>query len=132
MAMILQNHYVLAVHDARAAARFFVAGLGFRIVQEPQGWVFVAKDRCMVMLGECPQDMRASELGCHGYFGYLQVDDVDGYYAEVVARGVEVMSGVADKPWGMRGFGVRTPEGHRITIGQVIVEERRGSGVTSE
>jgi uncharacterized glyoxalase superfamily protein PhnB len=120
MATILQNHYVLAVHDARACARFFVEGLGFRVVREPEGWVFVAKDGCMVMLGECPGDMRASELGCHSYFGYLRVDDVDGYFAEVKGRGVDLASAPADKPWGMREFGLRTPEGHRIMIGQVI------------
>jgi hypothetical protein len=28
--------------------------LGFRIVAEPDGWIFVAKDGCMIMLGECP------------------------------------------------------------------------------
>jgi uncharacterized glyoxalase superfamily protein PhnB len=27
---------------------------------------------------------------------------------------------VADKPWGMREFGVRAPDGHRIMFGQRI------------
>jgi hypothetical protein len=35
MPTILQNHYVLAVQDARAAAKFYVEALGFRIVDEP-------------------------------------------------------------------------------------------------
>jgi catechol 2,3-dioxygenase-like lactoylglutathione lyase family enzyme len=68
MSAILQNHYVLAVQDARRSADFYVRMLGFRIVDEPPGWVFVAKDDCMIMLGECPDDMNPSELGCHSYF----------------------------------------------------------------
>ena len=27
---------------------------------------------------------------------------------------------IEDKPWGMREFGIRTPDGHRIMIGQPI------------
>jgi catechol 2,3-dioxygenase-like lactoylglutathione lyase family enzyme len=119
---ILQNHYVLAVHDLRVNARFFVATLGFEIVNEPPGWTFVARDNCMIMLGECPDDMHPSELGCHNYFGYLRVDDAQGYYDEVRARGAEVPSPLSDKPWGMREFSVRSPEGHRITIGEWIGE----------
>jgi catechol 2,3-dioxygenase-like lactoylglutathione lyase family enzyme len=51
MSRILQNHYVLAVHNARRSAEFYVEMLGFRVVNEPDGWVFVAKDNCMIMLG---------------------------------------------------------------------------------
>jgi len=122
MPIILQNHYVLAVHKLRESARFFVDVLGFKVVSEPAGWVFVKKENCLVMLGECPGDVPPSEMGCHNYFGYLRVDDVDEYFAQVKAAGGECISEVADKPWGMREFGVRTPEGHRIMIGQVIGE----------
>jgi catechol 2,3-dioxygenase-like lactoylglutathione lyase family enzyme len=51
MSTILQSHYVLAVHDVRRSAEFYVRMLGFRIVAEPDGWIFVAKDGCMIMLG---------------------------------------------------------------------------------
>lgn len=120
MPKILQNHYVLAVHNVRESAKFYVEALGFRITAEPAGWIFVAKDNCMIMLGECPDDMHPSELGCHNYFAYLRVDDVDACYAELRGKGVEPLAAPADKPWGMREFGVKTPEGHRIMIGQKI------------
>ena len=119
MPKILQNHFVLAVHDLEQSSRFFL-DLGFEVVNRPDGWIFVKRDNCMIMLGECPDALRASELGDHSYFGYLLVDDIDGYYREVTARGVEIMSPIANKPWGLREFGVRSPEGHRMTIGQVI------------
>lgn len=120
MPKILQNHYVLAVRDLRTEADFYVEKLGFRVVEEPDGWVFVAKDDCMIMLGECRDALRASELGDHSYFGYLCVDDADGYYEELRAKGVGMSSPISDKPWGMREFGVRTPEGFRIMIGQPV------------
>ena len=119
MPRILQNHYVLAVHDAAKTSRFFEE-LGFEVVLEPPGWVFVQKDDCRVMLGECRDAAPPSELGDHSYFGYLRVDDAHSYYRELTAKGVDISSPLSDKPWGMREFGVRSPEGHRITIGQWI------------
>lgn len=119
MATILQNHHVLAVHDVRKSAQFYVDILGFTIVSEPAGWIFVKKDDCMIMLGECPNDMHPSELGCHNYFAYLKVDDVDAYHAQVERAGVQVEP-PADMPWGMREFGIKTPDGHRIRIGQTV------------
>jgi len=72
---ILQNQYVLAVHDIRTSAAFYVDALGFEIVAQPEGWIFVRKDNCVIMLGECPDDMHPSLLGCHNYFSYLRVDE---------------------------------------------------------
>ena len=120
MPIILQNHYVLAVHDVKRSVRFYVDVLGFAIVSEPAGWIFVKKDDCMIMLGECPDDMHPSKLGCHNYFAYLRVDDADAYHAQMQRAGVESLGAVENQPWGMREFGIRTPDGHRIRIGQVI------------
>jgi catechol 2,3-dioxygenase-like lactoylglutathione lyase family enzyme len=122
MSPILQNHYVLAVHDARRSADFYVRMLGFRIVAEPDGWVFVAKDNCTIMLGECPDDLPAGELGCHSYFAYLRVADADAYYNDLQAKGADVLSAIEDKPWKMREFGLRTIDGHRIMIGHSLPE----------
>lgn len=125
MSTILQNHYVLAVHDVRRSAEFYVRMLGFRIVAEPHGWIFVAKDGCMIMLGECPDDMHPSELGCHNYFAYLRVADADQYYKELKATGAEILSQIEDKPWNMREFSLRTSDGHRITIGHMLPQQTR-------
>ena len=122
MTPILQNHYVLAVHDVRRSADFYVHMLGFKIVNEPPGWIFVAKDGCMIMLGECPDDMSPGILGCHSYFAYFRVADADSYYRHLKAQGAELLSEIADKPWNMREFGLRTIDGHRITIGHSLTQ----------
>jgi len=109
------------VRDQDEALAFYVDKLGFEVAAEPPGWIFVAKDSCLIMLGECPDDMHPSQLGCHNYFAYLRVDDADAYHAELERKGVESLSPLADEPWGMREFSIRTPDGHRIRFGQRIV-----------
>ncbi|HEX8766214.1 MAG TPA: VOC family protein [Candidatus Acidoferrum sp.] len=120
MSTILQNHYVLAVHDVRRSADFYAGVLEFEVIAEPPGWVFVKKDQCVIMLGECPDDLPPSKLGCHNYFAYFRVSDADQYYKDLKARGAEILSAIEDKPWKMREFALRTVDGHRITIGQSL------------
>jgi uncharacterized glyoxalase superfamily protein PhnB len=38
-------------------------------------------------------------------------------------HGAEFIVDLGDKPWGMREFGVKTPDGHRIMFGQVLVSK---------
>jgi len=116
---ITQNHHVLAVHSLEVSGDFFVDTLGFRVVFDDGGnWLFVRRDGCLIMMGRCDDAIAPADLGDHQYFGYLVVDDVDAYHAEVVAAGGTPKGPPEDKPWGMREFGIATPEGHRLMIGQ--------------
>ena len=56
----------------------------------------------------------------HLAFVVVVVDDVNAYWGEVRDLGVEVVAELTDKPWGMREFGIRTPDGHRLMIGQDV------------
>ncbi len=40
------------------------------------------------------------------------VDDVDAVCAELIARGVELLNGPMDRPWGIRTASFRDPGGH--------------------
>lgn len=42
----------------------------------------------------------------------LGVDDVDAVAAELVARGVELLNGPMDRPWGIRTAAFTDPAGH--------------------
>jgi catechol 2,3-dioxygenase-like lactoylglutathione lyase family enzyme len=117
---ILQNHYVLAVHDIRVSASFYIDVMGFEEVAQHDGWIFVQKDSCMIMLGECPDDIPPGDLGCHNYFAYLCVDDAEAYCLQLQVKQAEFLSMIEDKPWGMREFGIRTVDGHCIMIGQEV------------
>jgi uncharacterized glyoxalase superfamily protein PhnB len=121
VARIVNSRCVLAVRDLKASTRYYMDVLGFS--QDPidaEGWSFLTRDNFRVMLGECPNERPASELGDHSYFVYWNVDGVDQFYREVAGRGALVTSEPADKPWGLREFGLRTPDGHRITCGELI------------
>jgi catechol 2,3-dioxygenase-like lactoylglutathione lyase family enzyme len=125
VARIVSSWCVLAVRDLEASTRYYTEVLGFS--QEPidaVGWSFLTRDTFRVMLGECANERPASELGDHSYFADWNVDEVDRFYRELVDRGALVISEPADKPWGLREFVLRTPDGHRITCGEVIQVQR--------
>ncbi len=118
MTTIVRNHHVLAVPSVAASAKFYTSVMGFREVLAIDGWRFVARDNCVFMLGECLDALPVQELGDHSYVVCLVVDDAEAYLSAMQEVGVELTQGLADKPWRMREFGIRTPDGHRIMIGQ--------------
>lgn len=119
VATVTRVRCVLAVRDLERSTRFYTEQLGFtREAVDAEGWSFLRHGRFRVMLGECPGERPAGELGNHSYFAYVELDDIDAYHEQVVGRGVEPISPLETKPWGMREFGIRTPDGHRIVFGQ--------------
>ena len=48
---------------------------------------------------------------------YVFVEDADALYAEYAARGVEFTRGLADTPWGSRGFVVKDCDGRLLAFG---------------
>jgi len=119
--MIQRTMFVLAVHDLAASARYYESVLGFQVHEVgDDGWRIFERDQCRIMAGNCPDATPASDLGDHSYFAYLTLDDVDSFHEEVTAKGVELIKPLRSEPWGMREFGVRTLDGHRIMFGQEI------------
>ena len=111
----------LIVADVERSLAFYRDVLGFTVqsLGDP-GWRLFVKDECRIMAGACPDAMPAQALGDHSYFGYLVVDDADAYHARAVAAGGEVTKSLRDEPWGMREFGLRTVDGHRLMIGSPL------------
>jgi catechol 2,3-dioxygenase-like lactoylglutathione lyase family enzyme len=50
----------------------------------------------------------------------LPVDDVDAMSTELAARGVELLNGPVDRPWGVRTASFRDPDGNIWEIAKVI------------
>ena len=122
MHRIVDSRCVLAVRNLDESTRFYVDVLGFQrdFGDGSDGWSFLSWDAFKVMLGECPDEKPASELGNHSYVAYLIVQGVDQLYEEVSVRGAEVISQPTTEPWGLREFTIRTPDGHRIRFGEPI------------
>ena len=119
--MIRNPRYVIAVHDLDRSARYYQDVLGFevRMIGDP-GWRFFVRDQCVIMAGQCPDALSPHELGDHSYFAYLEVDEIDAFHQAVIAKGGTLVKPLRDEPWGMREFGIRTVDGHRIMFGQRI------------
>jgi predicted enzyme related to lactoylglutathione lyase len=111
----------LAVKDLAASTRYYVDVLGFaRDAIDAPGWSFLSKGQFALMLGECRDEMAASETGNHSWFAHLIVDDVDSFYREVKGRGADVVNAPTNRAYGLREFVLETPDGHRLMIGQSI------------
>jgi catechol 2,3-dioxygenase-like lactoylglutathione lyase family enzyme len=73
--------------------------------------------------GQVPvPEVRAEAEKGAGQFAII-VDDVDAVCAELTARGVEVITGPADRPWGMRTVTFADPAGHIWEIAQGLPED---------
>lgn len=62
----------------------------------------------------------ARDFSDGSYVAYVTVDDVDALYAELSRRGARIHAPPVTKPWGMREFALRTPDGHRLTFGTEV------------
>jgi uncharacterized glyoxalase superfamily protein PhnB len=48
------------------------------------------------------------------------VDDVDAVHAHAAERGAEIVSPLEEKPWNVREFAVRDPDGNVLRIGTSV------------
>ena len=120
MTEISNVRFVLAVLDLKTSTDYYTSVLGLAIDFEAPGWSFLSRGKFRVMLGECTDAIPPAELGDHSYYGYMTVDDIDALYGEYEESGVQFTQRLADKPWGMREFGIRTIDGHRLMFGQEL------------
>jgi len=105
---------VLPADDLAAAKRFYVDGLGFRVVFE------ATDDGKAGLLGVERGGMRItidSPMSGHGREACvsLEVDSADAYYDEWRSR-VEIRRPPRDEPWGARTFDVIDPFGNTIFV----------------
>lgn len=118
---IVNSRFVLAVRDLQVSTRYYMDVLGFsKDPIDAPGWSFLSRDTVRLMLGECSDATPASALGDHSWFAYWNVEGIDDLYRDFVSKGALVSSAPANKPWGLREFGLSTPDGHRIVCGQII------------
>jgi catechol 2,3-dioxygenase-like lactoylglutathione lyase family enzyme len=119
MPHIRSTDYVIAVPDLARSAAYYRDVLGFTLhpIGDP-GWCFYKRDGCTIRAGHCPDALAPDTLGDHSYFAYLEVEGIDGYFAEVKANGAHILKPLREEPWGMREFAIQTIDGHRIMFGE--------------
>jgi len=109
----------LFVEDLGAARRFYQDVFRLPVFYEDENSaVFKFGDTLVNLLatGEAPSlvapaTVAAPQTGVRFQFT-IGVDDVDGMCAELKERGVELLNGPMDRPWGVRTASFRDPAGH--------------------
>jgi catechol 2,3-dioxygenase-like lactoylglutathione lyase family enzyme len=109
----------LFVEDLEATKRFYREVFGLPVVfEDDDSTVFDFGNTIVNLLktsaaGELiePAAVGAREAGARFQLT-IEVDDVDAVCAELADRGVELLNGPVDRPWGVRTASFRDPGGH--------------------
>jgi catechol 2,3-dioxygenase-like lactoylglutathione lyase family enzyme len=109
----------LFVENLAAAKQFYMQVFGLPVVfEDDDSTVFKFGNTLVNLLkitaaGELvePATIARREAGSRVVFT-INVDDVDALCAELTARGVELLNGPIDRPWGIRTASFSDPGGH--------------------
>jgi len=109
----------LFVEDLPAAKEFYGRAFGLPVVfEDDASAVFRFADTLINLLKAtegvgliAPAAVAPPEAGSRMQFT-IDVEDVDAMCADLTARGVELLNGPMDRPWGIRTASFRGPGGH--------------------
>jgi catechol 2,3-dioxygenase-like lactoylglutathione lyase family enzyme len=109
----------LFVEDLDAARRFYKEVFGLPITYEDENSAVFTFGETMINLlkiSEAPEligpaKVAGPESGSRMQFT-IEADDVDAMCAELTGKGVELLNGPMDRPWGIRTAAFRDPSGH--------------------
>ncbi len=109
----------LFVEDLEAAKQFYRKVFGLSVVFEDQDSTVFKFGPMLINLlkttaaGELIAPAKVGSRGAGSRFVFtIHVDDVDSMCAELTARGVKLLNGPMDRPWGVRTASFMDPGGH--------------------
>ena len=121
---------VLEVADVERSAAFYNDKLGFSpgpFFGEPPAFCIVGRDTVTIALDRSRDVGRAPQNHC--WAAYVYVDEVDALAEELRGKGVEIIRGPVDQPYGCREIDVQDPDGHIIGFGQDLQPPAAGPGL---
>ena len=109
----------LFVEDLQAAKQFYLRVFGLPVDYEDDNSAVFKFGNTLINLLKTtavkeliePAKMADRNAG-HRFVFTIHVDDVDAMCAELTARGVELLNGPMDRPWGIRTASFIDPGGH--------------------
>jgi catechol 2,3-dioxygenase-like lactoylglutathione lyase family enzyme len=109
----------LFAEDLAATKRFYQEVFGLPVHYEDDASVVFRFENTLINLLKSteaaeliePARIAPPDAGARMQFT-ITVDDVDATCAELAARGVELLNGPVDRPWGIRTATFRDPAGH--------------------
>jgi catechol 2,3-dioxygenase-like lactoylglutathione lyase family enzyme len=116
-AQFIQGAPVLHVPDVPAAVTYYRDFLGFVSDFGGDDYAVVCRDNSAIHFVK-------GEGRPSGIHLFQWVRDVDTCYKEIKERGAEITVELGDRPYGVRDFNVRDPNGISIIFGQDIGAEQ--------
>jgi len=104
---------VFGVDDITAAVNFYRNILGFA-----EGWTRGSPPTLVQVARDDIELHLARRSGATVASAYVTVQGVDGYFAEVRARGGKIVEEIGDRASGMREFAVTDQSGNLLTFGE--------------
>jgi catechol 2,3-dioxygenase-like lactoylglutathione lyase family enzyme len=109
----------LFVEDLDTAKRFYGDVFGLPVSYEDDASAVFSFGNTVINLLKteaafeliAPAAVASRDAGARLQFT-VEVDDVDAMCAELAGRGVELLNGPMDRPWGIRTASFRDPGGH--------------------
>lgn len=109
----------LFVEDLTEAKRFYQDAFGLSVAYEDSASAVFQFQNTMVNLLKTtdapeligPAQVASPDAGARMQFT-IEVDDVDAMCAELASRGVGLLNGPMNRPWGIRTASFRDPGGH--------------------
>jgi catechol 2,3-dioxygenase-like lactoylglutathione lyase family enzyme len=109
----------LFVEDLAVAKQFYLETFGLPVHYEDDNSAVFKFGRTLINLLKlseadelmAPAKVADREAGSRVVFT-IEVEDVDALCAELVARGVVLLNGPMDRPWGIRTASFSDPSGH--------------------
>ncbi len=120
---------VLPTADARRSLKFYCDVLGFS-----KDWEHRYADGfpLYAQVSRGPVALHLSEHGDPALSASLcmGVPDVDAAYAEFTGRGLEALGPPEDRPYGVRDFGCKDPDGHHLVFATRLPDFDEAEGRT--
>ena len=121
------NAMSLFVEDLRAAKTFYQEVFGVTVIFEDESSVAVGFENVIVNLLRVENAQQIVEPGTIAtrdagsrFQLSIWVEDVDAVCMELQKRGVELLAGPRNRPWGMRTANFVDPAGHSWEVGQRV------------
>jgi catechol 2,3-dioxygenase-like lactoylglutathione lyase family enzyme len=109
----------LFVEDLEAAKQFYQKVFDLPVdFEDPNSAVFNFGNTLINLLkiSEAPELIEPAKVASHEagsrFVSTIHVDDVDAMCTELTKRGVKLLNGPMDRPWGIRTASFKDPAGH--------------------
>src|SRR5512134_3189397 len=109
-----QQHAALPVSDVPAAVAYYTGKLGFTL-----GFTWgEPPEMAGVNLGHVQLFLRHGRPNPEGCSVYFVIDDTDALFEYQRDKGVDIVEGPGDRPYGLRDYRIRDLNGYELGFGQ--------------